>query len=294
MAKNRGLNEERWDLLVERFRGGDTLTQAAKVLDIDRKTAKKALEDGYPPGRAFPAGKPPIQQLLDADKARASAATQVAKYEKDAEDGQMLADKLLVAVTKATEGVVESHAESGLRLHLASKSTSAALASAARLQIAGDALAKRLTEKIEAMAKWPAADLDLKFCVQMLREIARFTRDSAESMKIIDELERRHLGDANDVKSLLLELTKTENIDDEEAEHIIEVGMQVLGVDAPSEAVDLEEAIDAEYTDLVQQVEEEDERSETEGEEEEEGMEEDLDDGAAEGEASPSSDNPTE
>jgi hypothetical protein len=282
--KKHGLDEVGWNGLVECFRKGESTTDAARNVGVDRKTAKKALEDGYPPGRIFPEGKAPISQVLESDRAMERVKTEEALFLDQATDGGKLADRLLDAVTKAADSVVRSHASSGVRIHLAGKSTEAALTSALRLQAAGNLLAQRMSAQIEELASSDQAllkNLDLEECIGYLREIAKFTRDSAETMRIVDDMERRHLGKTGDIRSLLLDITKTEGIPADEADHIVKVGMQMLGHDDASEHVDLDSdpnIIEAEYEELQKGVKEyehkEDDTEDEDGDEEDGGEEE--------------------
>jgi hypothetical protein len=178
--------------------------------------------------------------------------------------------------------VINSHGASGVRIHLAAKSTEYALASAARLQAVGDELAKRMVEKLNILAdptKTKLEDLNITKTMGYLREIARFTKDAAETMRIVDELERRHLGSPEDIRSLLVDISRTEQIPEDEADHIISVGMQILGVDEESQDVQVSDDIrvlEAEFHDLENWKGETDEDAEdeafesgAEGEEEE-------------------------
>jgi hypothetical protein len=298
----RGLDEESWLELVDCYRRDAAAGRApkppaaARIVGCDPKTAKKALYDGYAPGRVFKDGKRPILDLLAAERALDRESTEIAKFEVEAGQELTIAERLITSVNAALSNVVDSRAQSGIGIHLARKSTTNALASAARLAKVGDLLAERMVEQITTRLelrddKGQLVPIDTKDSMEMLREIARFTKDSTTSLQIVDDLERRHLGSEEDIRKLMQEISKTESIEVGEEDHIIQVGLQSLGLDEPSEFVDMSpEVVDAEFEELQKGMMAEDEREEddTEGLDEEEETEETEEE--VEGQTPPASD----
>lgn len=230
----RGLTEEKWDILCAELRVNAPLIKAASMAGVDVKTARKALKEGMPPSKLLPAGKGPIEEILNAEKAATRSETAISNFRQGAETVDDTARRLMEVITKTTKNVIESRQYAGLSIQVARHSVVALLRSTHSLADASDLLVQRILTLLKDNK------YGLEESLKSLRLISQFTRDTAEIMRIIDELEKAHLGDTQSLQDLVRELGKVEDLDEDEADHILNVTSSLSGPEPESEFVDFE------------------------------------------------------
>lgn len=181
--------QEIYDSLMESFREAPgNVSRAARHAECDRRTARRAWEEGWPD-----AGLRSCKVVVEEEQAEARArlkdlrAEELAEIAREKERRQELADRA------AREDAVTSRLEEAQTVRAARHNAMALLVTTQRMLRAGNKLAEKVeTSLAEAVVK-PAT------AVSLFREMATTARAANETAKLAIAMERVLLGDPEKV-----------------------------------------------------------------------------------------------
>lgn len=231
------IDREKYDSLLAAFREhGENFRAVAAQCAVHWNTAKRAWHDGWADQQKKPWALP-IKDVLATEKIEARAALQ---REKDnlVQDGRIARqDQLREAIEDGFADLVDSRKKQGKVIRAARDNSIAALIVSQKLLKVSVTLADEVVKQLSDPG------LDVFQRMRLLRQIARYAHDAVDMAQIVDEMERKALGEPDTVLQIQHGISMT--VDDAK-ETLAEVA-EVLGM--MESGAPIEDVIDAEWAD---------------------------------------------
>lgn len=235
----RRITRETYDDLVDAFREhGDNFKAVAAQCGVHWSTAKRAWTRGWVDQKSKPWARP-IEDVLKREQIEARAA--LAREKADLVNDRRIArqDSLREAIEASFVDIIDSRAKRGKVIRGARDNSLAALIVSQKMLKAAIPLADKITHALEH------EPLDVFQRMRLLRQLGRFAHDAIEMSQIVDEMERKALGEPDTI----LEVQHGIHMDLDEAKATLAEVAEVLSA---FEEGDIEDVVDAEWTERDQ------------------------------------------
>lgn len=173
-AKRRRLGEPTWRALVEAFRHTSDHVVAAARVGVDRRTAKKAFEEGL---HYLPFAQKPIKLIIDEERIRARHQLGAGREPTAAE------------VQAAQDDAIRARADEARMVRVAKANVLGMLVVTAQLVKGGNELAGRIAAQLKTLV------IPAEKGARLLRDVASMARATAEAAEAVIKLERLTLGE---------------------------------------------------------------------------------------------------
>jgi hypothetical protein len=230
------ITREKYDALVVAFRThGENYKAVAAECHVHWGTAKKAYVEGWAHQKSKPWALA-IRDVLKREQVEARAA--LAREKNNLVQDHRIArqESLRAAIDAGFADLVDSRAKQGKVIRAARDNSIAALIVSQKLLKAAVPLADKVVHDLDDPA------LDVFQRMRLMRQLGRFAHDSIEMAQVVEEMERRALGEPDTILEVSGGVTMTV---DEARATLKEVG-EVLQM---YEDGDVEEVIEAEWSD---------------------------------------------
>lgn len=232
----RTIDERKYQKLLAAFRKhGDNFRAVSDECNVHWNTAKRAWEEGWAQQKSKPWALP-IRDVLKREQIEARAA--LAREKDDLINDRRIArqQSLQEAIEAGFSDIVDSRAKQGKVIRAARDNSIATLIISQKLLRAAVPMADKIAQSLEH------ENLDVFQRMRILRQLGRFTHDAIEMSQIVDEMERKALGEPDTV----LEVQHGIHMTLDEAKHTLAEIADVL--EAYDEG-DVEDVIEADWTD---------------------------------------------
>lgn len=236
----RTITREIYDQLVESFRKhGDNFKAVCEEVGVHWHTAKKAWKEGWAHQKSKPWALP-IKDVLKEEQIAARAA--LAREKHDLVNDHRIARQtaLQEAIEAGFQDLVDSRAKQGKVIRAARDNSIAALIVSQKLLKASIPLADKIVAELET------TQLDVFQKMRLMRQLGRFASDAIEMSQVVEEMERKALGEPDTI----LEVQQGIAMTADDARATLDELKVVLTNYADGD--DLDEVIDAEWTDKDQ------------------------------------------
>lgn len=228
------ITRKKYEAILEAFRKyGKNYKAVAEDCGVSRSTAAIAYEKGW----AHQKNKEwalPVRDVLKAEKIEARAA--LAREKKALVQDHRIArqDQLRQAIEDGFADLVDSRSKQGKVIRAARDNSIAALVVSQKLLKASIPLADKIAEELET------GNHDVFQRMRLMRQLGRFTHDAIEMAQVVEEMERRALGEPDKI----MELNGNLNMTVDEAKETLGELAEVLEIYKEG---DIEDVIDAEW-----------------------------------------------
>jgi len=230
------ITKETYNAMLVKFRQhGMNFKAVADECHVHWTTAKKAWHIGWADQKSKPWAIP-IKDVLKAEHIEARAALQ--REKKDLVQDHRIArqDSLRKAIEDGFADLVESRSKQGKVIRAARDNSIAALIVSQKLLKAAVPLADQVVQDLED----PALNVFEK--MRLMRQLGRFAHDAIEMSQVVEEMERRALGEPDTI----LEVQGGINMTVDEAKETL---LEVNEVLQAYQEGDIDDVIDAEWSD---------------------------------------------
>lgn len=238
MPGKQKITKEKYDAIVAAFRKhGDNFKAVATECGVHWHTAKKAWEEGWAAQKDKDWALP-IKDVLKQEYVMARAALEREKRDLVADHRIARQDKLREAIEAGFADIVESRAKQGKVIRAARDNSFVALVISQKLLKASIPLSDKIIQELSD----DKSGLDVGARMRLLRQIGRFAYDAIEMSQLVEEMERKALGEPDTI----LEVQGGITMSVEEAKATLHEVAEVLGAYREG---DIEDVIDVEYSD---------------------------------------------
>lgn len=234
------ITRDKYDAMVEAFREhGENYKAVAEACKVHWTTAKRAWKEGWSHQKSKPWALP-IEDVLKREQVEARAA--LAREKQDLVQDRRIArqESLRDAIEAGFADLVDSRAKQGKVIRAARDNSIAALIVSQKLLKAALPLADKIVKDLEDDA------LDVFQKMRLMRQLGRFTHDSIEMAQVVEEMERRALGEPDTILEVQGGVTMTVT----EAKATLKEVAEVLQM--YEEGADTDDLIDAEWSERDQ------------------------------------------
>lgn len=234
------ITREKYDALLDAFREeGENFRAVASRCGVHWETAKRGWHQGWSDQKSKPWALP-IKAVIQREQIEARAALE--RERNNLVNDQRIArqQSLQKAIEDSFVHIVDSRAKRGRVILGARDSSIAALIVSQKLLKAAIPLADKVTHALET------EDMDVFQRMRLLRQLGRFAHDAIEMAQVVDEMERKALGEPD----AILEVQHGVHMTIDEAKATLQDLAEVLhDYDA---GADMDEVIEAEWVDRDQ------------------------------------------
>jgi hypothetical protein len=235
----RTIDREKYDRMVDSFRlHGDNFKAVAAECGVHWNTAKRGWERGWTDQKSKPWAIA-IRDVLKREQVEARAA--LAREKHDLVNDHRIArqDALREAIEVGFQDLVDSRSKRGKVIRGARDNSIAALIVSQKLLRAAVPLSDKIVQQLETDG------LDVFQRMRLLRQVGRFAHDAIEMSQVVEEMERKALGEPDTI----LEVQHGVNMTLDEAKDTLSEVAEVLSM---YEEGSVEDVIDAEWTDTTE------------------------------------------
>ncbi len=221
--------------LLEAFRiHGDNFKAVKDACGVHWNTAKRAWLRGWSDQKSKPWALP-IQQVIKDEQVQARAALQREKEATLGDHRVARQDALRDAVAKGFDDLVDSRSKQGKVIRAARENSIASLIVSQKLLKAAIPLSDKIVEELNENNSLTVFER-----MRLMRQLGRFASDAIETAQVVEEMERKALGEPD----VLLEVQHGVNMTPSEAlETLHEMGEVLKAYD---EGAEIEGDIDVE------------------------------------------------
>lgn len=222
--------------MVDAFREeGENYKAVAERCHVHWSTAKRGFERGWADQKSKPWALP-IRDVLKREQIEARAALEREKQDLINDRRIARQQSLQEAIESSFADIVDSRAKRGKVIRGARDNSIAALIVSQKMLRAAVPLADKIANSLDT------ENLDVFQRMRLLRQVGRFAHDAIEMSQIVDEMERKALGEPDTILEVQHGIGMTL---DEAKATLAEVAEVLEGY----EEGEIEDVIDAEWTD---------------------------------------------
>lgn len=230
------ITEDQYDKMLQAFREvGENFREVSRMCSVHWATAKRAWSRGWADQKSKPWALP-IRDVLKREQIEARAALERERHNLVNDQRIARQQSLQKAIEDSFSDIVDSRSKQGKVIRGARDNSIAALIVSQKLLRSAVPLADKIAASLDD------EHLDVFQRMRLLRQLGRFAHDAIEMSQIVDDMERKALGEPDTI----LEVQHGVHMTADEAKATLQDLSEVLAdFDA---GADIDEVIEAEWT----------------------------------------------